>query len=75
MSLGSFLKLAFESFSALGTVGLSTGITPELSSAGRLILVVAMFVGRTGFMTAALAVGSVQSRERFRLPSADLPIW
>lgn len=70
-----FLKLAFEAFSALGTVGLSTGITPELSAAGRLILVLAMFVGRTGFMTAALAVGSLQSRERFRLPSADLPIW
>ncbi len=70
-----FLKLAFESFSALGTVGLSTGITPELSAAGRIILVFAMFIGRTGFMTAALAVGSVQSRERFRLPTADLPIW
>jgi trk system potassium uptake protein TrkH len=70
-----FLKLAFEAFSALGTVGLSTGITGELSTAGRLVLVLAMFIGRTGFMTVALAVGAVQSRERYRLPSADLPIW
>jgi trk system potassium uptake protein len=41
-------KLLFEVFSAMGTVGLSTGITPELSSAGRIILVFTMFVGRVG---------------------------
>jgi trk system potassium uptake protein len=41
-------KLLFESVSALGTVGLSTGITPDLSIAGRFILVLAMFIGRLG---------------------------
>jgi trk system potassium uptake protein len=41
-------KLFFETFSALSTVGLSTGITTELSVAGRLMLVIAMFIGRLG---------------------------
>ncbi|MDO8567955.1 MAG: potassium transporter TrkG [Dehalococcoidales bacterium] len=39
-------KLLFESFSALGTVGLSTGITPDLSIAGRIIISFAMIIGR-----------------------------
>jgi trk system potassium uptake protein len=41
-------QIIFESFSALSTVGLSTGITPELSVTGRLILVIVMFIGRLG---------------------------
>jgi trk system potassium uptake protein len=40
--------LLFETFSALGTVGLSTGITPDLSIAGRFIIIAAMFIGRLG---------------------------
>lgn len=41
-------KLLFETFSALSTVGLSTGITPDLSIAGRLIVTLTMFLGRLG---------------------------
>lgn len=51
-----FLSLFFEAVSAFGTVGLSMGITPELSVAGRLILVVTMFVGRLGPATVAFAL-------------------
>ena len=40
--------IIFETFSALSTVGLSTGITPDLSIAGRVIIAVAMFIGRLG---------------------------
>jgi len=39
-------SLLFETLSALGTTGSSTGITPDLSSAGKIILVIAMFTGR-----------------------------
>lgn len=39
-------KIFFEAFSAVGTVGLSTGITPHLSVAGKVIIVFAMFIGR-----------------------------
>jgi trk system potassium uptake protein len=44
-------KIIFEVFSALSTVGLSTGITPDLSVAGRLIIIVVMFVGRLAPLT------------------------
>jgi trk system potassium uptake protein TrkH len=44
-------KILFETFSALSTVGLSTGITPYLSMPGRFILVIAMFVGRLAPVT------------------------
>ena len=44
-------SILFETFSALGTVGLTTGITPSLSIAGRFIIIAAMFVGRLGPLT------------------------
>ncbi|MCD6351025.1 MAG: Trk family potassium uptake protein, partial [Armatimonadetes bacterium] len=46
----------FEVFSALGTVGLTLGLTPMLSTAGRLIISLAMYMGRVGPLTLALAV-------------------
>lgn len=48
-----FMKLLFETVSAFGTVGLSTGITPDLNEAAKLILVVTMFIGRLGPLTIA----------------------
>jgi len=48
------LSLVFEQISAFGTVGLSTGITPDLSSASKLWLIATMFVGRLGPLTIAL---------------------
>ena len=45
------LKIIFECVSGFCTVGLSLGITPELSSAGRMLLIAAMFVGRIGAIT------------------------
>lgn len=52
-----FVALAFEAVSAFGTVGLSLGVTPDLSSIGKWVLIVAMFVGRVGPLTLALALG------------------
>ena len=49
--------LLFETVSAFGTVGLSTGITPDLSAGGKLALVLCMFVGRLGPLTMALIIG------------------
>jgi trk system potassium uptake protein TrkH len=43
--------LVFESCSAFGSVGLSTGITADLSTAGKWIIIVAMFAGRVSLMT------------------------
>ncbi|MBS3937342.1 MAG: TrkH family potassium uptake protein [Peptococcaceae bacterium] len=51
----AFLDILFETISALGTVGLSRGITTTLSTVGRLALVVTMFAGRVGPLTLAFA--------------------
>lgn len=47
----ALMDVMFETASALGTVGLSTGITPALTTAGKLIIIVVMFVGRLGPLT------------------------
>lgn len=49
-------KILFESVSAFGTVGLSTGITGDLSPLGRLMITITMFVGRVGPLTMAMAL-------------------
>ena len=48
---GSLLDLAFEATSALGTVGLSTGVTPTLTTAGKWIIIATMLIGRLGPLT------------------------
>ncbi len=54
----SFLSIFFEVTSAFGTVGLSLGITPFLSSLGKLVIIGMMYLGRVGPLTLVLAVGS-----------------
>lgn len=49
----TFMQLLFEVTSAFGTVGLSTGITPGLTSLSKIVLVIIMFIGRLGPMTIA----------------------
>src|SRR5690606_23475593 len=48
--------LLFETTSAIGTVGLSTGITGSLSTFGKFVLIFVMFVGRLGLLTFGLAI-------------------
>jgi len=50
-----FMDLFFETVSAFGTVGLSTGITGALSEAGRVLITLLMFVGRLGPLTIGFA--------------------
>jgi trk system potassium uptake protein TrkH len=52
----AFLDLLFDTVSAFGTVGYSTGIVPEMSVAGKAILMIVMFIGRLGPLTLALAL-------------------
>jgi trk system potassium uptake protein TrkH len=52
----TFVQVLFESISAFGTVGASTGITRELPDPARLIAIVAMFIGRLGPLTLVLAM-------------------
>ncbi|MFH0732852.1 MAG: potassium transporter TrkG [Candidatus Omnitrophota bacterium] len=51
-----FLNMLFETTSAFGTCGLSADVTPQLSALGKIIIIITMFVGRVGPLTAALAL-------------------
>ena len=61
-----FIDLFFEGVSAAGTVGLSTGLTPLISSWGHLILITAMFVGRIGPVTLGLAMAQRLEMDTYR---------
>ena len=67
-------RVLFEVTSAFGTVGLSAGITGDLPVAGELVLVVLMFVGRLGTITAATALALRERRRRYELPEERLVV-
>lgn len=70
-----FLATLFETVSAFGTVGLSMGLTQDLTAIGRLLLVVTMFIGRVGPLTLALAAGRINpDRSRVRYPQEKILI-
>ncbi|GAB3330320.1 hypothetical protein GCM10027429_07460 [Marivirga atlantica] len=69
-----FVDLLFEEVSAFGTVGLSTGITANLSLAGRVIIILSMFIGRVGTLTFALALSSRTSGKGYKYPKAHLMV-
>ncbi|MFV0520747.1 MAG: TrkH family potassium uptake protein [Lachnospirales bacterium] len=52
----SFLDIAFEVSSALGTVGLTTGLTPDLSTLSKLVIIFCMFIGRLGPISIGVAL-------------------
>ena len=63
-----FMDIVFEHVSAASTVGLSTGITPELSSGGKVVLIIAMFIGRVGTLTLAYLVGKRVISTNYKYP-------
>lgn len=52
----SFIRILFEVTSALATVGLSTGITPEMTIYGKFVLILLMLIGRVGVLTFLMAI-------------------
>jgi trk system potassium uptake protein len=58
----------FETVSAFGTTGLSTGLAAELPTAGRMTLAVLMFLGRLGPITFATALALRERERRYTLP-------
>jgi trk system potassium uptake protein TrkH len=70
----SVMEEAFEVFSAFGTVGLSMGITPYLSSAGKMLIMLVMFIGRVGPLTLMLALAMGQKEPRVELPKEGISI-
>ena len=61
-----FMDVLFEATSAFGTVGLSRGITPDLSDPGKIIVTIAMYFGRMGPLTIALGLALKERRAVYR---------
>ena len=68
----NFVDLLFEACSACGTVGLSTGVTPNLNVFGKLVLVVGMFLGRVGPVTLLLAFTTRMRRLAYSYPDENV---
>ena len=60
--------MLFEVISAFGTCGLSTGVSVNLSDAGKYVLAATMWAGRVGTVTLAAAIAATSHRRMFRLP-------
>ncbi len=70
----SFREILFEVASALGTVGLSTGITGNLTVAGKVLIILLMFTGRVGVLTFGFALLERKSKEREKAIEDDLAV-
>jgi len=69
-----FERTVFEAFSAFGTVGLSLGITPLLSIAGKLIIVLLMYLGRVGPLTLIFALSAYSEKTNFTYTEEKISI-
>ena len=65
---GNAPDVMFETTSAFATVGLSTGITPQIGEPGQLVLVFLMFLGRLGPITLVSALALRENTRRYTLP-------
>jgi len=70
-----FLMTLFEATSAFATVGLTVGLTAELSDIGKLILILTMFAGRVGLLTLAYGLGTrSDDKALYRYPEGKITI-
>lgn len=68
------IDIMFETVSAFGTVGLSTGLTPGLTGFGRVIIILLMFTGRLGPLTILAAASRKTKHVKISYPQADITI-
>ena len=61
---GDFMDLSFEVFSAIGTVGLTRNITFGLNNIGRVIIIVCMYLGRTGPISLVIALNNISNKTK-----------
>ncbi|MBE3520243.1 MAG: Trk family potassium uptake protein [Firmicutes bacterium] len=69
-----FLDILFEVVSAFGTVGLSRGITPNLTVVGKLTLILTMFAGRVGPLTLAMALSKPRQCADIKYPEEKVSV-
>lgn len=69
-----FIQILFESVSAFGTVGLSTGITPNLSFFGKIVIILLMIIGKVGPLTLLAATSQKAERNNVEYPETNINI-
>lgn len=67
-------EILFECVSALSNAGLSMSVTPRLTAASRVIIIILMYAGRVGILTLALALGEKRTADEIRKPVDTLLI-
>ena len=70
----NFIRIFFETTSAFGTVGLSTGITSGLSTAGKIIITLTMFLGRVGPLALGFSLFKGEKNNGYTYPEEDVLI-
>lgn len=70
----SFETILYEVISAFGTVGLSQGLTPTLSSVGKVTIAIIMYLGRVGPLTVMLALAGKQEKINYKYPEGKILI-
>ena len=73
-SRGVFMDYTFEAISAFATVGLSLGATARLVPAGKLIIILLMFIGRVGLLTLAFTIVRRRQQHPVRYSEENLMI-
>ncbi|MCD6321440.1 MAG: Trk family potassium uptake protein [Clostridiales bacterium] len=71
---GTFKECIFEAVSAFGTVGLSTGITPSLPLAGKIMITITMFVGRVSPLALALSLTQLSPKKPYSYPEGKIAV-
>ncbi len=61
-----FMRILYETTSAMGTVGLSADLTPQLETASKYVIMMLMYIGRIGPVTMALIFGKGHTKDRVR---------
>ncbi|MEX2462359.1 MAG: TrkH family potassium uptake protein [Paenibacillaceae bacterium] len=70
----AFLRILFEVTSAFGTVGLTMGLTPDLTTFGKIMICLTMFAGRLGPITLVYALQPKQEKELYRYTEGKITI-
>ncbi|WP_243108071.1 TrkH family potassium uptake protein [Clostridium sp. JN-9] len=68
----SFEYLLYETTSAFGTVGLTLGLTPKLTSIGKILLAFTMYAGRVGPLTLLLAIANRRGKDMIKYPEEKI---
>ena len=70
----SLMEIIFEVSSAFGTVGLSLNITPELSTGGKVVIMILMFIGKIGMFTFLFFMGGKPEKHSYHYPKERIII-